>query len=556
MPQTYSIGLDFGTLSARAMLVDNSNGSIVATSVFGYQNAVIDITLPNTSIALPDNYALQDPHDYVEAVEGLISDVWRKGKVKPEQVVGIGVAFTACTMMPVDESMEPLCFKEEYCANPHAWVKLWKHHGAQEQADHINQLAQDRNEHFIRRYGNKSSSEWMFAKILNTLEEAPEIYEKAYRFVECGDWIVYLLTGNYKKNSCTASYKAFWSVDEGYPSKEFFKALNPRMENVIEEKIGYDVYEIGTRAGKLSARMAEITGLTTNTCVGVANTDAHPAIPAVGLSKERQLLLIMGTSLCQILISKKNLEIPGINGCVKNGVLPGYYGIEAGQSAVGDIYDWFVNNCIPYEYVMNAEKQDVTLFDVMNEKAAEVRPGESGLLALDWWNGNRSMLVDSDLTGLLLGMTLTTKPEEIYRSLIESTAFGTRFIIESFEGKGISIDEVFACGGLSRKSEVVMQIFSDVIGKEISVSAVAQTSALGAAMYGAIAAGAEGGGHCTIFDAVAHMSGGSNRIYKPNMNNFAIYTRLFEEYKKLHDLFGKTEVIMKNLLEIKRLVHR
>ena len=552
MRTTYSIGLDFGTLSARAMLVDNATGAAMAASVFEYPHGVIDSRLPESGVALPDNYALQHPQDYIEALEWLLGDVWRRGGVRPEDIVGIGVAFTGSTLIPVDRSIRPLCFDPRFAAQPHAWPMLWKHHGTQAQADRINRVAAERGEAFMRRYGGKSSAEWTIAKVLNVLEEAPEVYEAAHRFVDAGDWIVYLLTSSLTRNSCCAGYKVFWSGADGFPSRDFFAALHPRMEDVIDEKIGRQVNPIGSRAGSLSEAVARRTGLSPRTRVGVANLDAHTAVPATGICREGQLLMIMGTSLCQMVNSTRAVEIPGINGSIRDGILPGFYGVEAGQTAVGDIYDWFVSNCVPREYADEALQTGENLFQVLTRKAAALRPGASGLLALDWWNGNRSMLVDFNLTGLILGLTLTTRPEEIYRALIESTAFGSRVIAESLEQSCGMPFEIFACGGLSRKSPLVMQIFSDVLGREIRVSAAEQATALGAAIYGALAAGAADGGYDDIFEAIGRMSSGVDRVYSPNAENHAVYTRLFGEYRRLHDLFGREQPTMKTLLEIKR----
>ncbi len=552
MPETYSIGLDFGTLSARAILVNVKTGEEVAVSVFGYQDAVIDKHLPGTNIEVPYAYALQNPRDYLEALECLLRDVWQKAGIKPEQIIGIGVDFTSCTMLPVDKSYQPLCFDEKFKGKVHSWPKLWKHHGAQREADIINAVAKERSEAFIKRYGNKSSSEWMIAKIFETLRNDPEVYANTYRFIEGCDWMIYQLTGEDKRNSCLAGYKSFWNKNDGYPSKDFFRAVDYRLEGVVEEKLGEEVYLIGEKAGELTQKMAAKTGLNIGTAVGVGNTDAHLAVPAVGVTEPGTMVLIMGTSICHMMVSDKEIMLDGICGVVEDGILPGYYGYEAGQPAAGDIYDWFVSNLAPYEYVNEAIEKNVTLFDILNEKAYGIKPAESGLIALDWWNGNRSLLVDSDLTGLILGLTIRTKPEEIYRALIEATAFGTRLIIENYINSGLEIKHLIACGGLSRKSKTVMQIFSDVLGMGIKISATNQTSALGAAMYGAVAAGAEKGGYDDIKDAAKYMSRIREERFKPNMGYYQTYTRLFEQYKKLHQIFGiEQDEIMKSLKQMR-----
>ncbi len=552
MKKHYAIGVDFGTLTARGVLVDVSNGEEKAVSIFGYQDAVIDRTLPEYNTALPPEYALQNPEDYEAALEGILKDLWRKAEVDPSCIVGIGIDFTSCTVIPLDSGMTPLCMNPELRANKHSWPKLWKHHGAQKQANLINETAKRRGEKFIKRYGGTSSAEWMFAKILEVLEEAPEVYAATYRFVEAADWIFYLLTGELKKSSVPAGFKAFWSREDGYPSKEFFRELNPALENVIADKIGEEVYPIGECSGRLSRRMSEITGLPEGISVALGNIDAHSSFPAAGATEDSSMLMIMGTSLCHILISSREVFIDGISGVVRDGVLPGFYGYEAGQAAVGDIYDWFVSNLLPSEFLDEVRRRNINIFELINEKMARIRPGASGLIALDWWNGNRSLLVNSELSGLILGMTLTTAPEEVYRALVEATAFGSRMIIEEFVRKGVPVDSVYACGSMSIKSPEIMQIFADVIGKPIIISSAKQTSALGAAIYGAAAAGSERGGYDSVFDAVEHMVTPPETVYTPDRANEEVYNKLYEQYVSLHDYFGRGgSDVMQTLKRIK-----
>lgn len=552
MDKHYVIGVDFGTLTARGVLVDVDSGEEAAVSIQGYQDAVIDTALPGSNLPLPPEFALQNPQDYEDALEGILRDLWQKADVDPRRIIGIGIDFTSCTMLPLDEELVPLCYNPLYRKSPHSWPKLWKHHAAQQQADRINQLARARGERFIKRYGNASSCEWMFAKILETLEKAPEVYTATHRFVEAADWIVYLLTGTLCKSSVNAGFKAFWSSDEGYPSEDFFAALHPAMKNVIAEKIGPEVHGISAPAGHLCPRMAQATGLSTDTMVAVGNIDAHISFPATGATQDSTMLMIMGTSLCHILISSRETQINGIGGIVRDGVLPGFFGYEAGQAAVGDIYDWFVSNAVPSEYLEEVQKRNINIYDLMNEKMARLAPGASGVLALDWWNGNRSLLVDSDLSGLLLGVTLSTTAEDIYRALVEATAFGSRMIVEAFEAGGVPVSQVYACGGLAFKAPQVMQIFSDILGKPIAISSIKQTSALGAAMYGAVAAGRSRGGYDTIFEAAERMTRPPSVTYRPNPAYREIYGRLYREYVKLHDYFGKgPNHVMQTLRQIK-----
>ena len=552
MPK-YSIGIDFGTESARAVLVRVEDGKEVATSVYNYKDGVIDEFLPGTNIKLEPDWALQNPADYIEALKRTIPELLEKSGVRAEEVIGIGIDFTSCTMLPIDKEGTPLCMLDEYRENPHSWVKLWKHHAAQPEADRINEVARKRKEKFLARYGGKYSSEWFFSKALQILNEAPEIYRAADRLIEAADWIVLQLTGQERRSSCTAGYKALWDPETGFPSKDFFKALDPRFENVVDEKMSREIHFLGERAGELTARMASLTGLKEGTPVAVANVDAHVSVPATTVTEPGKMVMIMGTSICHMMVDKKLHLIPGMCGVVKEGILPGYYGYEAGQSAVGDIFAWFVKNCVPKEYFEEANERGVNVHRILEEKASRLRVGESGLLALDWWNGNRSVLVDADLSGLLLGATLETKPEEIYRALIEATAFGTYKIINTFEENGVKIDELYACGGLPERNKLLMQIYADVTGRKIKIAASSQTPALGSAMFGAVAAGKENGGYENIIEAARKMAHLREERFVPDEKNHLLYEKIYVEYERLHDYFGRGENnVMKTLKKIKK----
>ncbi|MGN0382924.1 MAG: ribulokinase [Eubacterium sp.] len=552
MDKKYSIGVDYGTQSGRAVLVETDTGNIVAQSVKEYTHGVIDEYLPDGKTKLAPDWALQHPADYIEVLQCTIPEVLHKSGVKKEDVIGMSIDFTACTMLPIDKNGIPLCYMDKYKSVPHAWLKLWKHHAAQKEATYLNEIAAKRGEDFLDRYGGKISSEWMFPKIMQILNEAPDIYEEADRFIEATDWVTMMLTGSEKRNSCTAGYKAMWNKKEGYPDKEFFKALNPKLENVVEEKLSTDIYSLGQKAGELTDEMAELTGLMPGMAIGVANVDAHVSLPAVGVTEPGKMLMIMGTSTCDILMGTEEKIVPGMCGVVEDGVLPGFYGYEAGQSCVGDHFEWLVEQCIPQYVFDEAASEGVGIHEHLTNKADKLKPGESGLLALDWWNGNRSVLVDVDLTGMILGMTLATKPEEIYRALIEATAYGTRMIIDTFEEAGVPIDELYACGGISWKNKMMMQIYSDVTNRQIKISASTQTPALGAAMFGAVAAGKEKGGYDTIFDAAKVMGKVRDEYYTPNPENVKVYNKLYNEYKTLHDYFGRGgNDVMKRLKSIK-----
>ncbi|MCL4219622.1 MAG: ribulokinase, partial [Candidatus Hydrogenedentes bacterium] len=469
MARKYVIGLDYGTESGRAILVAVDNGEEVATAVENYPHGVIERELPGSGKRLEPDWALQDPRDYLHVAETVVPKVLEQSGVKGDDIIGIATDFTACTMLPIDESGTPLCMTSEFADHPHAWVKLWKHHAAQPEADKINALAEKRGEDFLARYGGKISSEWFFPKALQILDEAPEVYDAAARMMEAGDWIVLQLCGEEKRNACAAGYKAIW--DEDYPSAEFLKALDPRFENIVDEKMSRDIYPSGTRAGGLLPEMAAKLGLKAGTAVAVGGIDAHVAVPATTVTDAGKMVIIMGTSFCHLLCGETKKSVPGMCGVVKEGILPGYYGFEAGQSAGGDIFAWFIKNCVPASAYEEAQRQKLDIHGYLTEEAEKLKVGASGLLCLDWWNGNRSVLVDADLSGMMLGLTLATTPAEMYRAMLECTAYGTNKIIKQLEDGGVPITELYACGGLPGKNPLLMQILSDVTNREIKIAA-------------------------------------------------------------------------------------
>lgn len=548
----YTIGVDFGTLSGRAVLVDVTTGEELATSEYVYPHGVMDEQLPCGKKLGPD-WALEHPQDYLEVLGNTIPKVLKETGVRAQDIIGVGVDFTACTILPVKADGTPLCFLDEFKENPHAYIKLWKHHAAQDKANMLNEIAQQRGEKWLARYGGKISSEWAFPKIWQVLDEAPEVYNAADRFIEAADWVVWQLTGVETRNACTAGYKAIWHKQDGYPSNEFFKALDSRLENVVDEKLSRDIISLGQKAGEISHKAAELTGLMPGTAVAIANVDAHVCVPAVKIDGPGKMLAIIGTSTCHMLLGEEEKEVPGMCGVVEDGILPGFYGYEAGQSCVGDHFAWFIENCLPSSYEMAAKEKGINIHKYLTEKAEQLKVGESGLLALDWWNGNRSVLVDVDLTGMIVGMTLLTKPEEIYRALIEATAYGTRMIIETFRENGVPVNEFYASGGISQKNPMMMQIYADVINMPVYIAGSTQGPALGSAIFGAIAAGAEKGGYDCVIDAAKVMGKLDETVYKPIPENVEVYNKLFAEYRKLHDYFGRGENdVMKRLKEIKK----
>jgi L-ribulokinase len=544
----YAIGIDFGTLSGRAVLVDVGDGSEVATAVFDYSNGVIDHIMPGSGKQLPPEWALQDPLDYIETIKQTVPAVLTESGVSADEVVGVGIDFTACTMMPVKADGTPLRALAEWRDNPHAWVKLWKHHASQPQADQINETAREMGESWLNRYGGKISSEWFFSKALQILQEAPEVYHAADRLLEAADWVIWQMTGNETRNACTAGYKAM--VQDGhYPSREYFAALHPDFADVIDSKMSREFAQLGDRAGELTAEMAATTGLKKGIAVAVANVDAHVTAPAVKATDPGVMVMIMGTSTCHIMSDTELQEVDGMCGVVDGGIIPGLYGYEAGQSGVGDIFAWFVDNAVPPEYHEAAAQAGLNLHEHLEQEAARQAVGEHGLVALDWWNGNRSTLVDTTLSGLLIGMTLATRAPDIYRALIESTAFGTREIIEAFEDRGIAVKELVAAGGLPEKNMLLRQIYADVTGRTFKLAGSAQSPALGSAMHAAVAAGV----YPDIQTVADKMGQLGDEVVSPIPENKAAYDALYAEYKTLYDYFGRgANNAMKRLKTLKR----
>lgn len=547
----YAVGLDFGTLSGRCVLVDVSNGHEVATAVSEYAHAVMDETLPDGTPLLKVDTALQHPADYQDVLRTTIREVLNKADVRAEQIVGVGVDFTASTVMPLTAEGTPLCLLPEFKSNPHAYVKLWKHHAAQPEADAINRIAAERGETFLQRYGGKISSEWLFPKLWEILKEAPDIYARMDCFLEAADWIPFLLTGKRTRNASSNGFKAMWSKKDGYPSPEFFKALDPRLENVVAEKLKGDVLAVGSRAGTVSSRAAELTGLAEGTPVAVGHMDSTCSLLGAGISSPGVMLAIMGTSTCHVLMGETEAYVPGSTGRVEGGVNPVGTGYEAGQCCVGDHFQWLVDNCVPESALADAHRNGMSIHEWLTFKAAEKLPGESGILALDWWNGNRSVLVDGRLSGVFVGCTLQTRAEDLYRALIEATAFGTRKIIETFVTHGVPVHRLVITGGIARKNPFIMQVYADVTGRDVHVAGSTQNPALSSAIWGALTAGKALGGYDDLTEAVTAMANPGDRVYKPEPEAVAVYDRLYREYETLHDYFGRgANDVMKGLKEL------
>jgi L-ribulokinase len=527
------VGVDYGTLSGRAVVVRVADGAELGSAVHEFRHAVMDETLAATGERLPPDWALQDPEDYRDVLRHAVPEAVAAAGIDPESVVGIGIDFTACTVLPTLRDGTPLCELPEFRGRPHAYVKLWKHHAAQPHADRINALAAARGEPWLARYGGRISSEWEFAKALQLLEEDAEVYAAAARWIEASDWITWQLCGAEVRGECTTGYKGIFQ-DGRYPSREFLAALNPGFADFPEQKLARDLSPLGGRAGGLTDQAARWTGLRPGTPVAVGNVDAHVTAPAAKAIAPGQMLMVMGTSTCHVMNGDRLAEVPGMCGVVRGGIVAGLYGYEAGQSGVGDIFAWFARTSVPPEYHAEAARRGQDLHEYLSDLAAAQPVGGHGLVVLDWHNGNRSVLVDHDLSGVVVGQTLATRPEETYRALLEATAFGTRTIIDAFESSGVPVTELVVAGGLLRNA-FLMQLYADVTRRPLSVIDSEQGPALGSAIHAAVAAG-EYPDVRAASDAMGKVRRG---VYQPDPERAAAYDPLYAEYTALHDYFGR-----------------
>lgn len=553
-----TIGLDFGTNSVRALLVDLSDGKEIDTSVYSYETGHEGIILDSAEPEL----ARQNPADYIKGIEASIGGVIKSAKDKDpsfdtSQIIAIGIDTTGSTPLPVDKTAVPLCFQKKFKDNPNAYAWLWKDHTGHAEAAEITELARKKHPEYLAKCGGTYSSEWFFSKILHCLRVDPFVFNSAFSWLECCDYIPAVLTGcsdplSIKRSRCAAGHKAMYNTDwGGLPAPEFLGDLDPKLAD-LRNRLYEKTYTSDGPAGELTKIWAERLGLFPGIPVAVGAFDAHLGAVGSGVAPGK-LVKIIGTSTCDVTVwpSGQLLEdIPGLCGIVDGSVLPGYYGLEAGQSAVGDIFNWFVGSIQP------GGKEEGT-HSILSKKASEIRPGESGLLALDWNNGNRTVLVDQRLSGLLLGQTLHTSPEEIYRALIEATSFGALTIINRFEEYGVRISEIINCGGIAEKNPLIMQIYADVTGREMKIARSSQTCALGAAMAGAVAAGSASGGYDRFEDAQKNMCAVKDHVFRPDQENHRIYQEIYRNYLQLHDAFGTKEwsgnlyPIMKDLLSIR-----
>lgn len=542
--EKYTVGVDFGTLSGRALVVRVSDGHELASAEHAYPHGVISETLPGSATRLPSQWALQVPSDYVEVLQTAVPEAVARAGIDPADVIGIGTDFTACTMVPVLGDGTPLCDVDAYRDRPHAYAKLWRHHSPQPQADRINAVAAQRGESWLPRYGGLISSEWEFAKALEIFDEDPQLYEAMDSFVEGADWIVWQLCGAYVRNACTAGYKG---IRQGghYPSREFLAEVRPGFADFVVDKLEHPIGQLGARAGSLTAQAAGWTGLREGISVAVGNVDAHVTVAAADALQPGHLVAIMGTSTCHVMNSDVLRNVPGMCGVVDGGICEGSWGYEAGQSGVGDIFGWFVDNCVPEDYQVEARRRGLTVHEHLTDLAGRQRVGQHGLVALDWHSGNRSVLVDHELSGVMIGQTLETTCVDMYRALLEATAFGTRMIVETFVDSGVPVTELVVAGGLL-KNGLLMQIYADAVGLPLSIVPSAQAPALGAAIHAAAAAGA----HPDVRTAAAAMGRRIPAAYTPIPGNVAAYDRLYREYVAAYEWFGRGNDMMRRLRRI------
>ena len=554
----YALGLDYGTNSVRTLVVNVANGREVGTAVWTYQHGTEGVILSNDP-----NLARQHPADYLKGFEITVKAALAQAKravkgFKAADVIGIGVDTTGSTPLPVDEKGEPLAFKKQFGKDPAAMAWLWKDHTGVAEAEEITALAEKMRPQYLGKCGGTYSSEWFFSKILHCLRTSPKVFDAAQTWVEIADWIPAALTGTEDPRKltvgiCAAGHKAMYNdAWGGYPDAEFLSKLDPKLGK-LRARLRPKAYNISKAVGGLTSEWAKRTGLPAGIPVAVGAFDAHLGAVGVGIAPGT-LVKIIGTSTCDMMVSplkSKLPDIPGLCGIVPESILPGYYGLEAGQSAVGDIFNWFVNYVQPGGPKAGSH-------EALTAAAAKLKPGESGLLALDWNNGNRTILVDQRLTGLLLGQTLYTRPGEIYRALIEATAFGALAIMSRFEEYGVRVRQVINCGGIAEKNPLVMQIYADVTGRPMKLSRSAQTPALGAAMAGAVVAGR----YASFAAAQKAMSGLKAKVYRPNKQANAVYRELYALYKQLHDAFGTEQWegrlynVMKDLIAIRNRVRK
>lgn len=534
------IGVDYGTQSARAQLLTAAAGEILSEAEFPYPHGVMSKALPDGTPLEGGHWALVHPQDYWNALVQLIHALLLQSQINKALIKGLSIAATACTLVPVDASLTPLCCLNAFMQEPHAYAKLWKHHRAEEDARKMTRIAKEREESFIDAYGGKISSEWVLPKILEVMREAPEVFQSTDAFMQISDWLDSILTGQMIRGGGISSFKALYSRENGYPSQDYLAHVHPLLPDIVKQKLRGKMIFPGEKAGELTSKAAELLGLMPGVSVASGHTDAHAAALGAGILHSGDYLIVIGTSSVTHFLHHDHKLVPGVNACVRNGLLPDLTCYTAGQACVGDMLEWFVR-------LIDPEKNSET-YAQLEREAALLTAGDCGLLALDWWNGNRCLLGNNRLSGLIMGMTLCTSRADIYRALMESIAFGQRMIRDQYEMHGLSVERIILCGGIAAKSPLMCQIMADVLGTPVEISSTKQATALGAGMCAAAGLGIEEGGYACLEDAVRSMSSKERKTVYPEKSQTAKYDAIMKSYRRLHDFFGIEEIqIMENM---------
>lgn len=553
----YTIGLDYGSLSGRGVLVDTADGRIVAEAAMNYPHGAMDTTLPDGT-PLEPSWVVQHPEDFRQVLRYTVPELLRQSGVPAEQIVGIGVDFTSSTVIPLDQDFRPLSDDPSLAGRPHAWPKMWKHNAALSQSKKLDEVSRQQGLPYPDWYGGSIPYQSLIPKVVQTLQEDPEIYARTDCFMEAADYITSLLAGKPVISGSIAAARAIWTPDKGYPDAEFFRAVDERLADMPRTKLGQRYPDCtygypGQRVGSLCPEMARELGLMPGTTITAPQMDGYAAMPGIGVVDPGEVMLVMGTSTAIMLLGKERKNVEGITACVPDTYYPGFYGYASGQSSVGDCFQWFVDNCVPKSYAEEAGRRGVSLHQYLTELAAPLKPGQTGLVALDWLNGNKSCLANSRLSGVILGLNMQTRPEHIYRALQEATAFGCRVVLEAYEKAGVPVNGVVACGGIANKNPVLVQMYADILGKPLRVSRCSQAPALGSAIYAAAAAGDQTG-YGDIFAAVRGMSAKEYAEFTPDPENQATYDALFREYMHLHDHFGREDPSLMERMSARRSV--
>lgn len=537
----YSIGLDYGTESCRATLLNLQTASIVAIVECVYPHGVIAEKLGETK--LKNNLIVQQPADYIYCMQSLIGELLEGQQIEKEAIKAIGIDFTSCTVLPVDAQFNPLCQDEVFQQQPQAHAKLWKSHSAFLEAAHITDMLA--NHPYLQKYGGTISSEWLLPKLLELKNDAPEVFNACTYFMEAGDWLASKLTNRLVRSSCQAGFKGLWQKEAGFLDEATLQAIDPSFANLYETKLAGDVKAAGNMVGYLTREMAELLDLHTEVAVAVPIIDAHAAVVGAGLSKSNEMLIVVGTSSCHLLLSNEERLIPGVAGVVEDGIFEGLYAYEAGQVAVGDIFSYFIREQLPPFYFEEAKKMDCSVYEVLNRAARAMTVGAHGLVALDWHNGNRTPYTNPNVSAVFVGETLQTKAFEKYRALLESTAYGTKVIVELFRQNGVAVERILLSGGIPQKNPLLVQIYADVLQIPLVVLEESQIPARGAAILGAAAFE-----QISVREAAQKYGATKRTIFEPNKETYAIYERLYGNYKVLMELFHQ-HPIMDALHELK-----